>query len=475
MPSDEKGNQSVGSCIVRRSPSAPPPLPHAAPPFNPQYRRVVSAGDVGHQSARFVSRQEREWRSESHGALWIHSPLLVLLVRIRAVQGVKAVGRMACFYSAGRRHGARRARPRRSGTLSKAMVLVLVLALAGAPAADAQVAQHTETAASACADFAGGESFSGWNLEVCMDVWDEWIRSIQSPLREQYMDRQMVVETGERLRAQGSQCYAESPPVDDGIGSSAVRTIATWVFAEEMGCAWVRPHWGKGQIDSSGMTRYCHSSVSKDALALMTYDEKRAMFAETCVMVNWRQYFGFDKYSVESPEGDDVKSLSVRHGRETRVASSLLSVGGLVHSVTPRSVAVVQVVPTARGYCDKTRTVQDMEGVPVPPSSHPHSFLHRRTVWWGGDEPRTPPSFADSFVLYLGCRRTCPRRARYAGTRTSALRDPLIAPWLLVCLRRLLVFKITVGTRVTQSVPLSAKRLHPDPWRALSLPKSPSG
>lgn len=176
--------------------------------------------------------------------------------------------------------------------------------------------QHQEiSTADACGAFKGNNIW--WDPEDCTAVWESFVASLPMDLRRKYVDRGDTASVSHRLRSQGGRCFVQLPPMNDGVGSSAIRSIATWVFAEEMGCEWVHTNWGVRQIDDSGMMRYCHSSVSTDQVEKMTIEERHAMQAEICNMVNWRQVFGFDAHSVDLPRNESFRTLTVRDKERT--------------------------------------------------------------------------------------------------------------------------------------------------------------
>lgn len=153
----------------------------------------------------------------------------------------------------------------------------------------------------ACADFAmGGYPGSSWTLDDCLEVWNHFLGSV--PPRE--WPRFPVVDVWKDLatemRRLGSPCLMASTPSGDGAGSSTIRHLATWIFAEQMGCDWVTPDWGKmPAADGNGTIIYCRKPATIKEKASKTMEEKMAM--RRCAVVNWLSYFQFDVPSVALP------------------------------------------------------------------------------------------------------------------------------------------------------------------------------
>ncbi|CAN0267296.1 unnamed protein product [Laminaria digitata] len=86
-------------------------------------------------------------------------------------------------------------------------------------------------------------------------------------------------QTASELRRVGSPCLVASDHVSDGAGSSAIRHIATWTFAEEVGCDWVTPHWDKKAVPGgNGAVLYCHRTATTAEMDLAKSNkEMRAM------------------------------------------------------------------------------------------------------------------------------------------------------------------------------------------------------
>ena len=97
-----------------------------------------------------------------------------------------------------------------------------------------------------------------------------------------------------------------------------MKLLASWVFAEEMGCDWVTPDWGKRRValegegegaggggggngTASAVVVYCHTTATfeeLESLALSSDVQDR----HRCAVVDWLAYFRFDVPSVDLPE-----------------------------------------------------------------------------------------------------------------------------------------------------------------------------
>lgn len=194
--------------------------------------------------------------------------------------------------------------------------LTLLAILAGSTAAvDPRFPNIPEaiSPAAACEDFAGNDiERPSWSLADCQGVWAQWSSVLPQHTLLGYMDRRLLQQTAEHLRREGLQCFVQLPQVGDGVGSSAIRSIITWMFAEEIGCNWAIPDWGRRRTDAQGRSKYCHAVTTINERANMTVEERRQAEGETCIYVNWLQYFGFDRHSVPLPEQGIAKTVVVR-------------------------------------------------------------------------------------------------------------------------------------------------------------------
>lgn len=162
----------------------------------------------------------------------------------------------------------------------------------------------------ACADFAGGGyPGSSWTMDNCIDVWTRYARTVPSGLQRRLNDVDIWREAASELRRVGSPCLVASEPTSDGAGSSTIRHLATWIFAEEMGCDWVTPDWGKRPVDGgNGTVMYCHRTATTQEMDLSKPNaELQAL--RRCSVIDWLAYFQFDVPSVSRPEGGETKVI----------------------------------------------------------------------------------------------------------------------------------------------------------------------
>ena len=166
----------------------------------------------------------------------------------------------------------------------------------------------------ACKDFSTGEhSDLAWTLDDCNEVWTQFVDTI-SPERRQRMGLVEVWrDTASRLREQGTPCLAASTPTADGVGSSTIRLLASWIFAEEMGCDWVTPDWGREHVDGENGTEYiwyCHFVETLGERR--KEDTKKVQDGAHCSVVDWLGYFQFAVASVSLPVDGRSKIIPVR-------------------------------------------------------------------------------------------------------------------------------------------------------------------
>lgn len=166
----------------------------------------------------------------------------------------------------------------------------------------------------ACADFAvGKQSGSAWTLADCTAVWDDFVDTVPHGLQRRQRIADDWRETGMELRRRGSPCVATSVRASTGVGSTIVRLLASWVFAEEMGCDWLKPDWGTRHVGRENATvLYCHQTVnieetnssrlSGSALGEMTH----------CLVVDWIDYFQLGVPSVAWPKGTKSNRIKAR-------------------------------------------------------------------------------------------------------------------------------------------------------------------
>lgn len=165
----------------------------------------------------------------------------------------------------------------------------------------------------ACVDFAAGSyPGSSWTMDNCIDVWTRFTRTAPNGLQLRLPVVDMWKETASELRRVGSPCLVASEPTSDGAGSSTIRHLAAWIFAEEMGCDWVTPDWGKRRVvGGNGTVVYCHRTATSKEMGLpKTKAEVQA--TRRCSVIDWLAYFQFDVPSVSLPEGRDMKVIQAR-------------------------------------------------------------------------------------------------------------------------------------------------------------------
>lgn len=174
---------------------------------------------------------------------------------------------------------------------------------------------HRLEPAEACEEFAtgwGGYPAPAWALEDCMEVWTQFSDTLPQGQQRRLPHVDLWRETGLELRRAGSPCLAASNPSRDGAGSSTIRHLASWIFAEEMGCDWATPDWGKRHVGSeNGTVMYCHRTATAQEMDHPgPTDELQEL--QHCSVVDWLAYFQFDVPSVTLPEDGAVAVIHVR-------------------------------------------------------------------------------------------------------------------------------------------------------------------
>lgn len=163
------------------------------------------------------------------------------------------------------------------------------------------------TTGDACADFATGV-YPGlsWTFDDCMKVWETFAMSAPQGMQRRFPSADLWKDTAVELRRAGSPCLVAPPPIGDGVGSSTIRHLATWIYSEQMGCDWVTPVWGRGFKLGNGAVVYCHSMKFEH---FKTEEEKQSM--NHCSVANWLSYFQFDVPSVALPQNETIKHVQV--------------------------------------------------------------------------------------------------------------------------------------------------------------------
>lgn len=196
---------------------------------------------------------------------------------------------------------------RPAALLVLSVVLLLLQSLASARQG------KTLTAEEVCEDFWTGKyPGSAWTLDDCIDVWKRYARTVPLGLQGRLPHVDTWRQAASELRRVGSPCLVASDPTSDGAGSSTIRHIAAWVFAEDMGCDWVTPDWGKQHVDGgNGTVMYCHRTATTPELDL-SKPNKDLQALRRCSVINWLAYFQFDVPSVNLPAIGRVKVIQVR-------------------------------------------------------------------------------------------------------------------------------------------------------------------
>lgn len=76
------------------------------------------------------------------------------------------------------------------------------------------------------------------------------------------------------------------------------------------GCDWVDPVVQSSTPSVNGTTLYCHEKVNTRKRDSINAEAKRLHAA--CSVVNWIEFFRFDKASVELPLGERSRIVKVR-------------------------------------------------------------------------------------------------------------------------------------------------------------------
>lgn len=167
--------------------------------------------------------------------------------------------------------------------------------------------------AEACAEFEGGRfPGSAWTFDDCVDVWTHFSASIGPGLQRRLPLVDLWKPIASELRRVGSPCLVAPSATTDGVGSSTIRHLASWIFSKEMGCDWAKPDWGKKSVDGgNGTVMYCHRTATTQEMDLSKpLAELQAM--RRCSVVNWLEYFQLGVPSVEQPEDGNFNIIQVR-------------------------------------------------------------------------------------------------------------------------------------------------------------------
>lgn len=168
----------------------------------------------------------------------------------------------------------------------------------------------------ACAEFAPGSyPSSSWTLDTCIDVWTRFVGTVPNGQHQRTRLADVWREAASKLRQVGSSCLVAPGTNLDGAGSTTIRHLAAWMFADEMGCDWVTPDWGERKVDREDGTTgvvYCHRTATAGEMDMSkNAAERQAM--RRCSVIDWVSYFQFDVPSVDQPEGGDLKIIQASY------------------------------------------------------------------------------------------------------------------------------------------------------------------
>lgn len=164
----------------------------------------------------------------------------------------------------------------------------------------------------ACAEFSSSPPGTGWSFADCMQVWSTWATTLREKEYQRYNHREIFNDTAAELRRRGSPCLVGSERYADGAGSSTIRYLATWMFAEELGCDWALPQLAGNRTDNDGIRLYCHSTVPE-----VNHDVRIGNLAAypahtPCSLTNWLQYFRYSDHAADLHDIAKAKIVRVR-------------------------------------------------------------------------------------------------------------------------------------------------------------------
>lgn len=178
---------------------------------------------------------------------------------------------------------------------------------------------HTDQA---CAEFHEENSIgSGWVRSDCEAVWSKWASTLDGAEHRPLPIREIFKETTTALRLEGNPCLVDSFRYPDGVGSAAIRLLATWMFAEDMGCDWITPKSPRSTIDDTGTSLYCHPTVHVSGHEPKSLD--RAQDPNNggwrCEVTNWLAFFHYDTHGVKGDRNGTDETIYVRPNEITPV------------------------------------------------------------------------------------------------------------------------------------------------------------
>lgn len=167
----------------------------------------------------------------------------------------------------------------------------------------------------ACSEFSPTALGTGWSRADCRYVWTSWANSLPNRALENYGHwyRKIFNEMATSPRRKRSWCLVSSGHYTDGVGSSTLRHLVTWILAEELHCGWVWPERPDRRSLANGATLYCHSKTPGvnheiNRGALKAYPEDTP-----CLLTNWVKYFRFNKHGGSINAGGYTRIKPVRH------------------------------------------------------------------------------------------------------------------------------------------------------------------
>lgn len=174
---------------------------------------------------------------------------------------------------------------------------------------------QTSFAEQACSGFASTTIGRGWVHADCMNVWTLWTNTVGAKDFHHHRPRQVFNVTATELRQRGFPCVVTSVAYEDGAGSSTVRYLATWMFAEEMGCDWVKPELPASRIGNEGASLYCHSTTPGVNHMVVAGELTQYPPNTPCLLTNWLEYFRFNEHGVSMSTIGRAKTVEVRDNR----------------------------------------------------------------------------------------------------------------------------------------------------------------
>lgn len=163
-----------------------------------------------------------------------------------------------------------------------------------------------------CSGFSSTPTDTGWVQEDCINVWNMWISAAHKHQFYDFRYREIFNETATELQQRGSPCLTESYVFADGVGSSTLRHLATWMFSEEMGCDWIKPRLPNNGAADDGTALYCHSTDSDVNYKIRVGEVTNYPSGTPCLMTNWMVYFRYREHAVVVSNMRKAKTAPVR-------------------------------------------------------------------------------------------------------------------------------------------------------------------